>query len=321
MRSLYWKAILKQTIWRIDMRPLIFYLVAMAGAHLVQYRRSRRKKHVELTHASPLPAVDEKDLVIKGSSLALSDEEMNRMLLRRFHYYQELDLTNRERFMQRLGSFIRQKIFIIKDEKGYREMPVLVSASAIQLCFGLKDHTLPFYRYIRIYPSEYISDTGFKILAGNVHGNTITVAWNHVLDGYADSTDGSNLGLHEMSHALYIQKLVIEENYAISFSRKYKKLVAECSKAHADEATGIKDVYSNYALSNLQEFWAESVELFFERPSHLHDHYPEIFIAMKLLLNQNPLHPRHPIIQSGIPVEQRFDKIAGYIKKALASFP
>ncbi len=301
------------------MRPLLFYLIAMAGAHLVDYSRRKKRKHIELTKVSHLPAISENDIVIKGSSLKLVEEDLELILEKRFHYFQQLHSPLKPIFIKKLSSFMAGKVFIIKDNNGFREMPVLVSAAAIQLCFGLKDHTLPFYKYIRIYPSEYIGNHNLKILAGNVQGNVITVAWNHLLDGLANAKDGKNLGLHEMSHALYFQKLVIEENYAASFSRKYKKLVEECSKAHVDESMGIRDVYSNYALTNLQEFWAESVELFFERPSHLQEHYPEIFMAMKLLLNQNPLHPGNPVLRSGIPVEVRFNKIAGYIKKGLAS--
>jgi hypothetical protein len=49
-------------------------------------------------------------------------------------------------------------MFIIKASEGVREMPVLVSASAVQLTFGLPDFTLSFYRYIRIYPAEFVSE-------------------------------------------------------------------------------------------------------------------------------------------------------------------
>jgi MtfA peptidase len=301
------------------MRPVLIYLIAMAGAHLVHYRNQRKQKHNELTLASPPPAIDKKDIVIKGSSLEFSDEEINKILLRRFSYYKELNLSLRQVFIQKLRKFVRHKIFIIKDEKGFREMPVLAGASAIQLCFGLKDFLLPFYKYIRIYPSEYFADTGIKILAGNVQGNMITIAWNHLLEGYANSTDGSNVGLHEMSHALYIQKLVIEKNYAAGFALKYNTLVEECTKAHYEESIGIKDLYSEYALQNLQEFWAESTELFFERPGCLKENYPDIFMAMKLLLNQNPLHPAMPLVRNHLSFEEKFKRIASRLTASILS--
>ena len=48
-------------------------------------------------------------------------------------------------------------------------------------------------------------------------------------------------------------------------------------------------LYSDYGLKNLQEFWAESVEIFFERPSAMKEQYPELFTQISLLLNQQPI--------------------------------
>ncbi len=189
-----------------------------------------------------------------------------------------------------------KKTFIIKDDEAFREMPVLASASAIQLTFGLKQYLLPFYKYIRIFPEEYFGDHSFKILAGNVQGNTISIAWSHFLKGYENDKDGSNVGMHEMGHALYFQKLVIEENYLKRFTTQYNHLITECREAHALEIAEQKDLYSNYANQDLQEFWAESIELFFEKPAHLNNTYPEIFKAMSLLLNQNTLNITCPLL-------------------------
>ena len=175
-------------------------------------------------------------------------------------------------------------------------MPVLVSATAIQLTFGLKNYLLPFYKYVRIYPEEYFGDT-LKILAGNVQDNTITVAWNHLLKGLENEWDGANVGLHEMSHALYFQKMVIEQEFKHKFSKRYNQLLSECRSAYEDEVKGRVDLYSEYANTNLQEFWAESVELFFEKPAAMQQCYPSVFDAMKKVLNQNPLNSESPVME------------------------
>lgn len=54
-----------------------------------------------------------------------------------------------------------------------------------------------------------------------------------------------------MSHALYFQKMVIEENYAKKFTTQYNLLLTECDKAFQMEAAGTKDLYSVYANTNL----------------------------------------------------------------------
>lgn len=199
-------------------------------------------------------------------------------------------------------------------------MPVLVSASAVQLTFGLKHYRLPFYKYIRIYPEEYIAGHSFNVLVGTVQGNTITIAWNHLLKGNENPTDGSNVGLHEMSHALYIQKMVIEEKYARKFAVQYNDLLTECTLASKTEIQGMQNLYSAYADTNVQEFWAESVELFFEKPLALSEHYPNVFEAMKWLLNQNPLAPEYPLLQDNLSFSGRMNKLVKRLRKEKKRF-
>ena len=47
-------------------------------------------------------------------------------------------------------------------------------------------------------------------------------------------------------------------------------------------------LYSDYAMKDFQEFWAESVEIFFEKPLQMKALYPELYAAMSDLLNQDP---------------------------------
>ena len=56
------------------------------------------------------------------------------------------------------------------------------------------------------------------------------------------------------------------------------------------------DLYSDYALRNFQEFWAESVEIFFEKPVEMESHYPQLYQTMKGLLNQDPINKNPSMI-------------------------
>jgi MtfA peptidase len=258
------------------------------------------------------PAIESTDIIYNGETNAIGLGEIESILEKRYPYYTWLQPELREKFLERTRDFMRKKIFIIKNNEGFREMPVLVSAAAIQLTFGLSDYLLPFYRYIRIYPSEYFGDDFFKVLAGNVKNNIITVAWNQFLKGNDDLTDGSNVGLHEMSHALYFQKVVIDSNYARIFCRNYDHLLTACKDAYQTEIAGGKNLYSAYADTDLQEFWAESVEIFFEKPNELYLQYPVVYEAMKTLLNQDPLDKAHPILQSTTSLSEKLSKLFRY---------
>jgi len=291
------------------MKSIIVWIAATAALQLLGQRQVRRQKHWEYTAACPPPEVMPNEIVIDGKEFEISAKETDRILNNRFVYYKQLQPSLQQLFLKRLQRFISKKIFIIKDEAGFKEMPVLVSAAAIQLTFGLKNYLLSFYRYIRIFPEEFFRDGSFKILIGNVQNNVISVAWNHFLKGYEEPTNGSNVGLHEMSHALYIQKLVIDEGYAKEFSDRYSRLVDDCGTAAQIEKAGLKDLYSSYADDDLQEFWAESVELFFEKPSELLQHYPEVYESLKLLLNQNPLDKANPLLHSNLSFQEKAEQI------------
>jgi Mlc titration factor MtfA (ptsG expression regulator) len=272
--------------------------------------RSERFSNLRATQKTPNhPDVDQTDIVYNGTSNSIGLGEIEAILEKRYSYYASLQPELKEKFLVRTQTFIRRKIFIIKNGEGYREMPVLVSASAIQLTFGLNDYLLPFYKYIRIYPSEYFGDGSFKVLAGNVKNNIITVAWNHFLKGNEDLTDGSNVGLHEMSHALYFQKVVVDANYARRFCRNYDDVLTSCKEAYQTEVAGQKNLYSAYADTDLQEFWAESVEIFFEKPNELYLQYPAVYEAMKALLNQDPLNKIHPVLETTPLLPQKLARL------------
>ncbi|MBO9684312.1 MAG: zinc-dependent peptidase [Flavisolibacter sp.] len=290
---------------------LIYAIILFLGN---RGERIERYSNLGLNQETPNhPAIDPTDIVYNGTSNSIGLGEIEAILEKHYPYYTSLQPELREKFLARTQTFIRKKIFIIKNGEGYREMPVLVSAAAIQLTFGLDDYLLPFYKYIRIYPSEYFGD-GFKVLAGNVKNNMITVAWNHFLKGNEDLTDGSNVGLHEMSHALYFQKVVIDANYARRFCRNYDDVLTACKEAYQTEIAGQKNLYSAYADTDLQEFWAESVEIFFEKPNELYLQYPSVYEAMKVLLHQDPLNKTHPVLETASFLPQKLARLLKYTR-------
>ncbi len=228
-------------------------------------------------------------LVYKGKDLDLPDDIVNGILIKRFPFYRALGPGEQRRFLFRHKKFMRNKVFKIHDAKGFREMPVLISAAAIQLSFGLEEYLLPFYTYINIFPQEFIR-TGQSVcfLEGNVSGNNIKISWKHFLEGYDMPENGENVGLHEMAHAYYCQNFVCGGNADPFFTKGFDEFTYCGEKAFEAEKNNSTDLYSDYALRNFQEFWAESVELFFERPGDMKKCYPDVYAAMCKLLNQSP---------------------------------
>lgn len=229
-------------------------------------------------------------LTYKGSELKFSRSVLIEVLNKRFPYYKKLSTLEHDKFLDRLQKFISSKTFFIHDESGFREMPILISATAIQLSFGFEKYLLPGFPNIHIYPEEFLGvHPHIRYLEGNVSNSCINISWKHFLDGFKYPDDGQNVGLHEMAHAYHFQYIETEGNQNEDFTKKYPDFNIHANKAFAQESTSINDLYTDYALRNFQEFWAESVEIFFEKPKQMAVNYPELYIAMCDLLNQSPL--------------------------------
>ncbi len=226
-----------------------------------------------------------------GDELNFNDETIISILTKRFPYFNSLDPTQKKKFLERLVSFMRTKAFKTHDVKGFKEMPVLISATAVQFSFGLEEYLLPYFEFIHFYPEEFVhtnSPTGF--LEGNVSGRSINISWKHYLQGYVYPDDGQNVGLHEIAHAYFYQNFILKKDADSSFVSGYTTYSDNANKVFEQEKKPGNDLYSEYALKNLQEFWAESVEIFFETPAAMNASYPQLYTSMKELLNQDPMN-------------------------------
>ena len=229
-------------------------------------------------------------LVYDKTQLQFSDEVLTSILTKRNSYFVKLTDRNKGIFLDRVNQFMHHRTFVIFDNKGFREMPVLISGAAVQLSFGLTRFMLPNYTVINVYPQEFLRVSSLHFLEGNVQGNCINFSWKHFLDGFAIYDDGQNVGLHEMAHALYAQTFLIDDNTDKVFEGNFH-LFNNCGKTVFDEeCTKISGLYSDYAKTKFQEFWAESIELFFEKPTELKELYPELYQALCSILNQDPVN-------------------------------
>lgn len=233
--------------------------------------------------------------VYEGRDLRIPDEQIEKILSKHSPYYRRLAPDLRVKFLNRTRKFLASKTFLIKSNEPFVEMPVLLSATAVQLSFGLDDYLLPHYQYIRIYPEAYFAKGTLRVLAGHVYGNTITVAWNHFLDGFAEYADGTNVGLHEMAHALYMQEIHLDPYRCNRFEDCFNQVMAEGQEVYEMKHRDPSLLFSENAYKDLQEFWAESVELFFEKSSELKRENPELYQAVATLLQQDPASSMYPV--------------------------
>jgi MtfA peptidase len=228
-------------------------------------------------------------LVYHGHSLNFNDELLAAVLVKRSVFFNALNEADKAIFIQRLKKMMAIKTFIIHDVSGFKEMPILICATAIQISFGLNTYLLPYFSSFNIYPGAFLRTQPFlRFLIGNVSGNSINLSWEHFLQGFELPSDGQNVGMHELAHALYYQTFVVEENVDQDFRDTFAHFNDHGNKVYEAEKRNTPRLYSDYAMRDFQEFWAESIEIFFEKPVQLKKRYPDLYVAMSNLLNQDP---------------------------------
>jgi len=204
-------------------------------------------------------------------------------------YYRKLDDVQKKIFLRRTLSFIADKTFHYVELKEEDRIPVLVSAVAIQITFGLENYLLDYFKDIYIMRTNYHFGLSHIPFEGHVNSNGIYLSWNNFVNAFSDYSDGSNLGLHEMAHALAYVNFTANEGEDDHFKNRFKTFSKTGRKIFNAMQTGKTNLLGSYAATNYHEFWAVSVENFFERPQALQMELPDLYRELVILLNQDPL--------------------------------
>ncbi|MEO9966790.1 MAG: zinc-dependent peptidase [Reichenbachiella sp.] len=211
-----------------------------------------------------------------------------------FYYYHTLNSKNKRLFEKRVQKFMDSKTFIAAGElkEVTPQMKTLISASAVQLTFGLPGVYFKHFEDIHVHPDYYYSEGMKQFNAGEVHkSGLIMLSWRDFVEGYVHTDNGRNVGLHEMAHALRLENMIKNEEYGyfdwddIQLFNDYT--VEESNKIIA----GTETIFRPYAAVHYQEFFAVLIEVFFEQPKLLLDYHPDLFAVTTRLLRQNPIDP------------------------------
>lgn len=162
---------------------------------------------------------------------------------------------------------------------------VIVSATLARLTMGLgKNYTLPKFPHIEIYPREFYS----KLLNQHVKGLTfghgrLFLSWAHFEEGHRDATDKIHVGLHEFAHALMLQFDQFKD------LQTWREWLSAAHPVMSTISASGNHFFRQYGATNIHEFWAVSVETFFEQTTEFKSKYPQLFYCTCRMLNQWPL--------------------------------
>jgi MtfA peptidase len=206
-----------------------------------------------------------------------------------FSYFNDLPHESRLKFIQRVHHFKASKQFHFIGLEDNDDIAVLVSASAIQITFGLKNYMMSYFKDIYVLADAYQMDNEEELYIGHVAPDGIYLSMKHFLYGYSHKTkDNINVAVHEMAHALVYNNFFAQYGVDPHFRLNYEKFSSSTGAILADVITNRRSYLRSYAFSNLHEFWAVSVEAFFVNPAGLKMNMPELYEVLCRVLNQDP---------------------------------
>jgi Mlc titration factor MtfA (ptsG expression regulator) len=206
-----------------------------------------------------------------------------------FTYFNEMPDDKKLRFVNRVHHFRKSKRFHFIGMEQNEDTEILVSASAVQVTFGLKNFQLVHFKDIYVLADAYHMESDEELYIGHVAPEGIYLSWKHFLYGYSHKNDNINVAVHEMAHALLYNNFFAQYGIDSHFRMNYEKFTGSTGPILADAIANRRSYLRNYAFSNLHEFWAVSVEAFFENPKGLKDNMRDLYEALCRVLNQDPL--------------------------------
>lgn len=168
-----------------------------------------------------------------------------------------------------------------------------IAAQACVPALGLGYDALEGWYSIYLYPGqfrtrrEYRDDHGLvaqdhRVLAGEAqHEGGIVLSWEDVVEDIAYGNDGSNVVIHEVAHKLDMLNGEADGfpplHRDMSRGRWRQVMQSAFDRLNGELDAGIEPVIDPYAASDPAEFFAVFSEVFFETPSVLRRHYPEVY--------------------------------------------
>ncbi|MBS1947218.1 MAG: zinc-dependent peptidase [Bacteroidetes bacterium] len=207
----------------------------------------------------------------------------------RLKYYNRLGLEDQHKFLFRTFLFHKSKRFHYIEVNETAEMPILISAVAVQLTFGLEKFLFNYFDDIYVIRDDYHYGVYSRPFQGHVDQTGIYLSWDNFNKGIAGLAPNCNIGLHEMAHALAYVNFITQTDEDRHFKREFNNFSKVARPVFADMQNGHKNLLGEYAGTNYHEFWAVAVEIFFENPVKFRHELPELYLSMTRVLNQNPL--------------------------------
>lgn len=216
-----------------------------------------------------------------------------RFLDAHFPYFSKLKPIHRKEFLEKLETILSTKKFVARGglEEVTEEMEILIGATITMVIFGWKNLRLAHFHTVLVYPNTYFSTVNQVYHRGEVnpkHG-LIVVSWKCFVEGLANPSDGLNVGIHEVAHALKLANWIHTDNEQEFSPQSWANYNQWVPNELGKIRSGSSSFFRESAGLNEHEFFAVAVESFFERSLEFKNYHPQLYTALVHLLRQDPL--------------------------------
>ena len=215
--------------------------------------------------------------------------------LREVDFVGTLDDTERQRLVQLSRMFEAVVRFDGRDGIEVDERMIRLTAlQACRLILGLGYEPYRFVHRVTFLPQAFHIEArqGPVRAAGAADsGGHVALSWIETTAGLYDA-DGRNVVYHEFAHVLdgYDGFVDGRPDVAVEHRGRWKRVVGGAYRDHR-RSTAKKALIDAYGKTSEIEFFAEIVEIFFERPEELREQNAELYVALADYFNQDPAAP------------------------------
>jgi MtfA peptidase len=229
------------------------------------------------------------------------------LLQRQVVFFRRLSASDRAELLGHIQVFLSEKRF--EGCSGFTvtdEVRVTIAAQACLLLLHRKTGYFPELLTILVYPltymveekrqvGEHLWEEGTMSRLGETgrRMGSLVLSWDSVKHGAADPSDGKNVVLHEFAHQLDFENHAADGVPGLATREQQLAWAAvmksEFASLRAADESGIPTLLDTYGARNPAEFFAVSVEAFFERPRALRASHPKLYAELRKYFRQDPV--------------------------------
>ena len=229
------------------------------------------------------------------------------LIQRHVVFFHKLNGSDRLELLGHIQVFLAEKRF--EGCGGFEitdEVRVTIAAQACLLLLHRQTDYFPHLLTILVYPLTYMVQEDHRIgehvweegTVGRL-GETgrrmgsLVLSWGAVKHGAADPSDGKNVVLHEFAHQLDYENHAADGVPGLATREQQSAwsdvMNSEFASLRAADESGIPTLLDTYGATDPVEFFAVSVEAFFEQPRALRARYPRLYSELQNYFQQDPV--------------------------------